>query len=42
MTKLVLLTLVQWKLSKKCIQELMKKLAPKDQWNFDETNLFPQ
>ena len=25
----------------KCIQELMKKFAPKDQWNFDETSLFP-
>ena len=26
----------------KCVQELMKKFTPKDQWNFDETSLFPQ
>ena len=26
----------------KRIQEIMKKFAPKDQWNFDETSLFPR
>ena len=26
----------------KRVQELMKKFAPKDQWNFDETSLFPR
>jgi hypothetical protein len=26
----------------KRVQELMKKFAPEDQWNFDETSLFPR
>ena len=24
------------------VQDLMKKFAPRDRWNFDETSLFPK
>ncbi len=27
---------------RKRMQDLMKKFAPQDQWNFDETSLFPK